>query len=174
VHTTGYVSDDMIGEYLAVSDVALCLRWPTAGETSASWLRCLAAARPTVVTDLAQLAHVPTIDPRTWRSSLQGRSPAAVAIDLLNEEESLQVAMRRLASDRTARETLARSGYDFWVAEHTLERMTSDYLRVMPLAASRPAPRMVDLPVHFTHDDAELARRTARSYGVVVDILEAS
>src|SRR5581483_2954335 len=45
--------------YLAASDVCLCLRWPTALETSAWWLRCMAAARATIVSDLAHTADVP-------------------------------------------------------------------------------------------------------------------
>ncbi len=52
--------------YLAASDVVLSLRWPSARETSASWLRAIAAGRPTVVTDLAQQADLPTLDPRSW------------------------------------------------------------------------------------------------------------
>ncbi|MBI3263428.1 MAG: glycosyltransferase family 4 protein, partial [Acidobacteria bacterium] len=49
VSVTGYVSEDKLPEYLRQADVCLCLRWPTGREASASWLRCLAAGRPTVV-----------------------------------------------------------------------------------------------------------------------------
>src|SRR5439155_21209021 len=66
VHVAGYVADEAIGDYLAAADACLCLRWPTAQETSGSWVQCLAAGRATVVTDLAHLADVPAIDPRTW------------------------------------------------------------------------------------------------------------
>ena len=44
------------GRLSAAADICACLRWPTNRETSASWLRCLAAGRPTIVTDLAHLA----------------------------------------------------------------------------------------------------------------------
>ena len=50
----------------ASTDVCLCLRWPTARETSASWLRCLAAGKPTIVTDLVHTADVAVLDPRSW------------------------------------------------------------------------------------------------------------
>ena len=69
VHVSGYLPDQAIGDYLAASDVCLCLRWPTALETSASWLQCLAAARPTVISDLAHLADIPALDPRSRRAS---------------------------------------------------------------------------------------------------------
>src|SRR2546430_12142591 len=52
--------------HLAACDVTLNLRWPTARETSGPWLRALAAARATVITDLVHHADVPSLDPRTW------------------------------------------------------------------------------------------------------------
>ena len=45
----GLYDDAEIGDYLAASDVGLCMRWPTSA-TSASWLRCLAAGKPTIST----------------------------------------------------------------------------------------------------------------------------
>ena len=54
VTIAGYVDDEEMDDYLAASDVCLCMRWPTSRETSASWLRCLAAGRPTISTDLVQ------------------------------------------------------------------------------------------------------------------------
>src|SRR5437763_5461493 len=75
VHVTGYVEDRAIGEYLAAADACLCLRWPTALETSASWLQCLAAERPTVITDLAHLVDIPR--------------EVALRVDLLDEDASL-------------------------------------------------------------------------------------
>ena len=65
VHVTGYLSDGAVADYLAAADVCLCLRWPTALESSASWLNCLALGRATVISDLAHLVDIPTLDPRT-------------------------------------------------------------------------------------------------------------
>ena len=75
VRVTGHVEDAEIAAYLAASDICLCLRWPTALETSASWLHCLAAHRVTVITDLAHLADVPTIDPNLGIGKLDPVSP---------------------------------------------------------------------------------------------------
>ena len=72
----GYLADDEIDDHLAASDVCLCMRWPTSRETSASWLRCLAAGKPTISTDLVHTVDVPTLDPRNW-SVLAGLSAAA-------------------------------------------------------------------------------------------------
>ena len=144
VHVTGYVADDAIGDHLAAADACLCLRWPTALETSASWLQCLAAARPTVISDLAHLVDIPPT--------------VAIAIDLMDEDAALLEAMRALAADPPRRESLGRAGYAYWSAHHTLDVMTADYQRLLELAAARPAPVAGDLPAHFTDDYSDTAR----------------
>lgn len=171
VRVTGYVPDETIGDYLAAADACLCLRWPTALETSASWLRCLSASRVTVVTELAHQAEIPTLDPRTWRPWRPSAAPVAVGIDVMDEDRSLGLAMRRLASDRGLRDDLARAGYAYWRANHTLDVMASDYQRLIKEAATGRAPIVPDLPAHFTKSYAEPAREIARWFGVDVDIL---
>ena len=95
----------------------------------------LAAGRATVIIDLAHLADVPSLDPRTWTVDWPGSAfgirdpearrdaelrlgrgsplkpnraripipdPVCVAIDILDEDHSLRLAMRRLATDADA------------------------------------------------------------------------
>jgi glycosyltransferase involved in cell wall biosynthesis len=169
VHISGYIPDQAIGDYLAASDACLCLRWPTALETSASWVQCLAAARPTVISDLAHLVDIPTIDPRTRRGSHGADEPVAIAVDLLAEDESLQLAMRALADEPRLRESLARAGYRYWSANHTLDLMARDYEHLITRAAARPAPAVADLPPHFTDDHSALARTITERLGVSFD-----
>ena len=172
VRVTGYVADEHIGDYLASTDVCLCLRWPTAHETSASWLRCLAAAKATVITDLAHLVDILTVDPRSWQTvGRNGRPPVAVAIDLLDEDRSLVLAMRRLATDVRLRDEIGRAGYAYWSREHTLDVMVDDYRRVIKAAVARSAPAVTDLPAHFTNDYTDTARQIARKFGVDLDML---
>ncbi|HSH78179.1 MAG TPA: glycosyltransferase family 4 protein [Herpetosiphonaceae bacterium] len=59
VHILGHLSSEDFALYLAASDICLNLRYPTAGETSASSLRLLAAGRPTLVSDVGALAEFP-------------------------------------------------------------------------------------------------------------------
>ena len=94
VRVTGWVDDAAVGGYLAAADACLCLRWPTAEETSASWLRCLAAGRATVISDLAHLVDVP--------------ATVALRADLLDEAASLEHAMRQLIDDPAARDSIGR------------------------------------------------------------------
>jgi glycosyltransferase involved in cell wall biosynthesis len=175
VTLTGYLeSDESLTDHLAACDVTLNLRWPTARETSGPWLRALAAGKATVITDLVHLADVPSLDPRTWtvqgigdrgseigkghegsasapstRSPIPGpRSPICVAIDILDEDHSLRLAMRRLAADAALRGELGRAARDWWARDHSVEAMADDYERVMREAAARPDP-VVDLPAHM-------------------------
>lgn len=138
VRVTGWIDDAAVGGYLAAADACVCLRWPTAEETSASWLRCLAAERATVISDLAHLVDVP--------------ANVALRADLLDEVASLEAAMRQLLDDPAARESIAREGHRYWSAHHSLEGMADDYRRLLPLAAAQPAPQPTDLPAHFTDD----------------------
>ena len=168
----GYVDDAVLGEYLAAADVCLCLRWPSGGETSASWLRCLAAGKPTVVTDLPHLGDVPALVTRgTWTPSrLSGSGPGGagddavtVSVDLLDEDRSLAVAMRRLGSDAGLRRRLGGRARAWWRARHRIDAMAEDYERVLALAAARPAPA---LPADLLPDGAALARGLLEPFGI--------
>lgn len=59
VHVLGFLDWQDFGAAIAACDLALNLRYPTAGETSASLLRILALGRPAVVSDHAQMAELP-------------------------------------------------------------------------------------------------------------------
>jgi glycosyltransferase involved in cell wall biosynthesis len=179
VTLTGYVArDDELTEYIAACDMALTLRWPTAREVSGPWLRCLAAGTPTVIINLTHLVGVPSLDPRTWRahSGLEwamgdrlgatwDTEPVCVAIDILDEDHSLRLAMRRLARDADLRQSLSRAGQRHWHTTHSLGTMVDDYRRVIPLAMGRPAPD-VSMPDHVrTRADATL-QSLLRSFGL--------
>ncbi|HEX4521903.1 MAG TPA: glycosyltransferase family 4 protein [Casimicrobiaceae bacterium] len=169
VHVTGYVPDGVVAGYLAAADASLCLRWPTALETSASWLQCLAASRPTVLTALAHLADIPTVEPIGWRPSHRAIEPVAISIDLLNEDDALSSAMRRLADDLPCRQQLGRAGFAYWTAHHTVDAMTADYERVLSKAISQPAPTGEGVPAHFVEDYSGKARAIADAFGIGLD-----
>jgi glycosyltransferase involved in cell wall biosynthesis len=156
VHGVGFVDDADVPAYLLASDVCLCLRWPTALETSASWLRSLAARRATIVTDLAHTADVPT--------------SVARRVDLLDEDRSLVAAMRELAVNAAARSALASAGHAWWAAHHTLDQMAEDYRGAIARAVATPPPHRA-LPPHFGDDHSGLARETLARFGLSVDLL---
>ena len=165
VTVTGYLpTDEDFTASIAACDVALNLRWPSAREVSGPWLRCLAAGKPTVIIDLAHMSDVPTLDPRTWQPNIRtaaGRrpgvttssAPCAVAVDILDEDHSLRLAMRRLGSDALLRSALGRAAQEYWQSAHSLEAMTSDYEELIRDAMQQPIPDIA-LPAHLI-DNAE-------------------
>jgi glycosyltransferase involved in cell wall biosynthesis len=177
----GYVAQDEIADYLTAADVCVCLRWPTSRETSAAWLRCLAAGRPTIITDLAHTTDVPSYDPRSWTPlhtaarSLDADGwpvrpePACVSIDILDEDHSLQLAMARLATDQRLRGRLGQHARELWRERFRLEGMAVRYRALIGAAAAAPMPdaaAIAGLPGHFRLDGTEDASRRLREAGL--------
>ena len=192
VTMTGYLpDDDALLDHLAACDVSLNLRWPTAREMSGPWLRALAAGLPTITTDLAHLADVPSLDPRTWtvragsgirdpgsgaetaelrRSDPASRTPDAVtvAIDILDEDHSLRLAMRRLATDEDLRASLGAHARAYWNREHSMPLMLEDYRRAIADAATLPAPGP-RMPAHLVNSGDATLRRLLAEFGIQSD-----
>ena len=170
VTLTGYIDDDELTDHIAAVDVSLNLRWPTARETSGPWLRALAAGTPTVVTDLLQLGDVPALDPRTWQLNAPGDA-VAIAVDIVDEDHSLRLAMRRLAADAELRARLGRAGQAYWRREHTIDAMADDYERVMRQAmemrgTGQDTREAEDAPPHLRPDGGETLRALLRPFGL--------
>jgi hypothetical protein len=177
VTIAGYLeTESALTDCLAACDVSLNLRWPTAREMSGPWLRALAAGLPTVIVDLAHLADVPSLDPRTWRirpgSGIRDPDPVTIAIDILDEDHSLRLAMRRLASDAALRARVGAAGLRYWDREHSMPRMIEDYRRIIAAAAAHPAPA-VALPAHLVNSGDHLLNRLLGEVGVNANVWDA-
>jgi hypothetical protein len=140
---------------MTAADVVFCLRWPAALDMPGLWLKAIAARRATAILDLAHLATIPSLDPRTWqRHAPAHRSPEAeeaavtVAIDVMDEDHSLRLALRRLAADGALRARLGQAGRAYWEAEHSPSRMADDYAHAIARALALPEPE-VALPRHL-------------------------
>lgn len=179
VTITGFVADHDLPAYIQASDVCLCLRWPTGRETSGAWLRCLAAGRPTVITDLQQLVDVASLDPRNWNVlhaadatvgaiRYESNQAVTVSIDLLDEVHSLRLALQRLAVDGDLRTMLGANARAHWEREHTLAAMVADYRRVIDQTLRLPAEPLLasTLPPHLRADGSELGRALSARVGV--------
>jgi len=98
VVVTGFIDYDEFQAAIAACDLCVNLRYPTAGETSASLLRVLACGRPAVVSDYAQFAElpeavaakVPLIEVGDGGGIAEAAELAAVAADLLARPVRLQ------------------------------------------------------------------------------------
>ena len=84
VHLTGYLPFADFAGAIAAADLCLNLRYPTAGETSASLLRVMAAGRAAVVSDYAQFGELP--------------DAIAIKVPLAPEAREVAVLGARLAS----------------------------------------------------------------------------
>ena len=168
VTVTGYLeSDAAFTDAIAACDIALNLRWPTAREISGPWLRCLAAGKATVITDLSHLSGVPTIDPRTWRPTT-AEPPCAVAIDILDEDHSLRLALRRLSTDPTLRQTLGEAARAYWQEHHSIATMVDGYRHLIDDAIREPVvPGILPtLPAHLGDDGGRTLDRLLEPFGL--------
>ena len=170
---TGYIEEEAdLTAHIAASDVALTLRWPTAREISGPWLRCLAAGVPTITVQLAHLAHVPALDPRTWRPASVIDDPrgeaVTVALDILDEDHSLQLAMVRLARDPDLRDRLASAGRRYWRTHHAPELMAADYRRLIAKArsVSAPARSAAEAPAHLAQHGRAALQELLAPFGL--------
>ncbi len=155
VHVTGFVPDAELPAHLAVADICACLRWPTNGETSASWLRALAAGRATIITELSHQSELPVADPRNWRPlGPSGQAPVALAVPILDERQALIRALETLVSSPERRTKLGAAARQYWNAHHTLDAMADAYGTLLTRAAQRATP-VVALPKHLVDEGDE-------------------
>ncbi|HEX8598784.1 MAG TPA: glycosyltransferase family 4 protein [Chloroflexia bacterium] len=129
VRSTGYVSPHDFTYYLAASDVCLNLRYPTAGETSASLLRIMGAGVPVLVSRTGSFEELP--------------DDAAGKVDVGDfEEELLLEYLLLLARRPDLREAMSTSARRYVAEHHTLEGAATGYLRFLaslsPKVAGEP------------------------------------
>jgi len=172
---TGYVDESELPDYLAAADVCLNLRWPTNRETSAAWLRCLAAGKPTVITDLAHLGDVPSLDLRSMKlvCTVPGADEAVcVSVELIDEIHMLRLALRRLTEDAPLRSRLGSAARRYWAAHATLDLMARDYEAALTRVAAMPSrPLPMNWPAHLAADGSATALSIADALGVRLDWL---
>jgi glycosyltransferase involved in cell wall biosynthesis len=89
------------------------------------------------------------IEPRA--PSPEPRLPISVAIDILDEDHSLRLTMRRLATDASLRAALGHAARRYWTDHHSIDAMAADYRRLIARAITREAPRLA-LPPHLIND----------------------
>lgn len=118
VHVTGYVSANEFNAYVALADVCINLRHPTAGETSASLLRLLAAGKPTFVTASGSFNEIP--------------STAAIHVPLdQSEAEFLETALFLCQQRPDFCATLAANARAHITQHHTLAHSAAAYMRFL-------------------------------------------
>ncbi len=120
VIVTDRVPFEELPAHMALADLAVHLRYPTARETSAALLRLLAQGRATVISDLEHLADVP--------------EDAVVRVDVRDEEGGVMRAILRLSGRREAREGLGARAAAFVARAHAPACALEGYERALATA----------------------------------------
>lgn len=118
VQRVGFVAMETYQDYIAASDVCLNLRYPSAGETSASLLRLLGAGKTTFVTRTAAYAELP--------------ADVCVKIEPDAHEKQLLLEYLGYFFDRpAARQALGANARAYVQQNHTLDQAAKAYERFL-------------------------------------------
>lgn len=135
VHITGFLPYDEFHAAISACDLCINLRYPTAGETSASMLRILAAGRAVIVSDYAQFGDLPdAIAAKVPVGDHEVEAVAAVAAELLKDD------MRRRAMAAEARDYV-REEHDPVAAANRLLEACGEWAELPPAGPLPPSPR---------------------------------
>lgn len=115
VRITGFVDKPTLRRYIHACDVGVNLRYPTCGETSGIVLRCLAAAKPTIVSHVGAFVELPD------------NACLKVFVDE-QEEDLLLEALRRLASSEALRSDMGQAARKHVQQEHDPASTASSYV----------------------------------------------
>jgi len=135
----------------------------------------MSSAKPLVIFETASSATWSTLDPQTWQPRGIGvtETPIAIAIDPRDEEHSLALALRRLATDASLRTELGGAARAWWERNGTIAHAAAAWRSLIREAASLPAPaHPAGWPPHLTADGTEGAREMLRAFGTTVDFLQ--
>ncbi len=134
---TGRVSHDDLGPHLALPDVFVHLRYPTARETSAALLRLLAQGRPVVMSDLAQSADIP--------------ENAVARLDPTDEEGGLARQLWTLERQPGRRRTLGDRARAHALSRHSPAACRAAYERAIETTRETDSEPARDWPPHWRH-----------------------
>jgi glycosyltransferase involved in cell wall biosynthesis len=148
VRSTGYVSQDDFYLYLAASDVCLNLRYPTAGETSASLLRIMGAGVPVLVSRTGSFEELP--------------DSAAGKVDIGEiEEELLLEYLLLLARRPDLREAMSHAAREYVREHHTMRGAAYGYLQFLARLDGRESAEIKVKPYQVRAAQESGAQRIA-------------
>ncbi len=127
VHVIGFLDYRDFEASIAACDLAVNLRYPTAGETSASLLRVLAAGQATLISDYSSFSELP--------------DEVALKVPLgEGEVEALATAAARLLADPAALSAMGEAARDYVRREHDPERAAERVVAACCELAEREPP----------------------------------
>jgi hypothetical protein len=160
---------------LAGADVLLSAVWPPSGGLASDVLAAQALGIPSIVMESPDTAHLPALDAQTWQPRDRDPGappPSAVSLDPRDQEHSLMLALRQLATDERTRAALGAAAANRWAHLHepfVAARAFAPILEAARVAPATPLPD--DWPGHFRADASATARRILGEFGLTTDIL---
>lgn len=134
VRRLGYIAEASVPDLLAAADLIVNLRFPTAGETSASLMRILAAGQAVIVTRAGAMAELPA------------DTVALTPADAI-EEELLTEQIVGLLADPVLRGRLGANARAFVEQGHTLAASARAYLALIERLMGQILPAPAWAPV---------------------------
>ncbi len=133
VRQYGYVDDTKARVLASALDACVNLRFPTAGETSASLLRLLGAGLPVLITDVGA----------------SGRLPDGVGLKIPADEyevEMIAEVLRELAGNAQLREAAGRAAIDYVFRNNSMINMIDGYSDVLHDVYGVRLPGVSEIP----------------------------
>ena len=115
---TGYLSEIEYSSAIFASDIVINLRNPSMGEASATLMHALAAAKPTIISDVAQYREFP--DRVCWKLTHDE-----------NEAELLFEFITVLLSNKNVRAAISDNSTEYVKEVFALDRVVPQWLRVI-------------------------------------------
>ncbi|MFH1928898.1 MAG: glycosyltransferase [Chloroflexota bacterium] len=131
VTVTRRVNMESFLQYMIASNLAVNLRYPTGGETSATLIRLLGFGKPVIVSNVGSFVEYP--------------DDCCAKVDVGDEEEdTLYAMMSALATDEGLRRQLGDNAHRYIQTHHTLESSAQGYIGfIQDILASPPRPSSV-------------------------------
>jgi glycosyltransferase involved in cell wall biosynthesis len=150
VTVTGHLDLDRFLLYMAAADVAVNLRYPTAGETSGTVIRLLGMGKPVIVNRVGAFAEIP--------------EGCCAQLDLDDGEEELLVAqLERLAADVDLRLRMGENARRYAAAHHGLEAAARGYAELLGRVVEEGAAPFRALPPLVPYGDDDVTSDLLRS-----------
>ena len=136
VHVTGHVEREEFVELMNRSDIILNLRYPSAGEISATLLRAMACSKPVLISRLQYLREIPL--------------DAVLRVRPDQEIEDIFTNLEKLIRDPELRARLGATARTYIETDHRPEQMVDGYRRLIELGLQRKARfHPPELPLHL-------------------------
>ena len=104
-----------------------------------------------------------------WKNTGDAQ-PLGVAIDILDEDHSLEITLRRLSTDASLRRQLGVRARQYWESHHQLEMMANDYHQLLNAHETTPKTSYAQISVADNSIQTH-AINLLCSFGVTPDIL---